>query len=47
MLDGRKAPEMSIYGMTKACYRQFVDTICEETLETKVGIHRLSPGMVC
>nr|CAG4710931.1 unnamed protein product [Naegleria fowleri] len=44
--DGRLSPEMSIYGMTKASYRQFVGTLCEETKDTKVGIHRLQPGMV-
>ncbi|KAG2373460.1 hypothetical protein C9374_012067 [Naegleria lovaniensis] len=44
--DYRASPEMSIYGMTKASYRQFVDTLCEETKDTKVGIHRLQPGMV-
>jgi len=37
---------MSIYGMTKASYRQFVSSLVEENKETKVGIHRLSPGMV-
>ncbi|KAL9658019.1 hypothetical protein ABK040_012259 [Willaertia magna] len=44
--DGRNSPELSIYGVTKAGYRQFASTIAEETKDTKVGIHTVSPGMV-
>ncbi|EFC39248.1 predicted protein [Naegleria gruberi] len=44
--DGRTSPELSIYGMSKASYRQFVSSLVGETADSKVGVHRVSPGMV-
>jgi short-subunit dehydrogenase len=43
---GAATPNISIYGCSKAAVSQFTRSIEQELIETKIGVHRLSPGMV-
>lgn len=43
---GTPTANMSIYGCSKAAVSQFTRSIEQELVETKIGVHRLSPGIV-
>jgi chlorophyll(ide) b reductase len=43
---GDATPLYAAYGSTKAALVQLTKTLCEESKETGVGVHLLSPGMV-
>ena len=44
--NGHNTNGYSVYGSTKSGIMQFTKTLAEETKNSKVGIHILSPGMV-